>query len=225
MFKKILEENVSSVKILIASYIEIYQECLDTTNQDFIIEMNKLNSEMLDDYNYLQDTERLNSTIDNPSAGPDQSLIWVDDDTEIFENGEESDKGSQHSKCNDNNMAQTHKFEIFKKLLAGINDDENKTSMMTKYIKLHRDLADCYFRYVRKIVQDFVPKCIKHTMINLFVKDFDKRLCTEIFQTLENSIDEILLEEYSVLEDKKETETKLDAVNKALKNMLDIQYF
>lgn len=221
---------MNSVKTLIASYIEIYQECLDTTNQDFIFEVEKLNSKMLDDYNCLQGTECLNSAIDNPSAGPIQSLKTnrvyssEDDETETVEYDEEFDEGSQHSECNDN-MAQTHKFEIFKKLLSGIRDDENKTSMMPKYIKLHRDLADCYFRYVRKNVRDFVPKSIKHTMMNLFVKDFDKRLCTEVFQTFENHIDQILLEEHSVLEDKKETETRLDAVNEALKNMLDIQYF
>jgi len=63
-------------------------------------------------------------------------------------------------------------------------------------------------------------------MINCFLKVLDKRLNEEIFQTylIEKKIDEVLLEDESFQKDRKDLDTKLDAVMKALKTMIDIQY-
>jgi len=127
-------------------------------------------------------------------------------------------------------MAQLKKIEfnriqMLNQLLSGLNNQEVSLES-SEQVKLHRDLSQCYFEYIRKIVRDFVPKRIKHKMINSFLKVLDKRLNEKIFQTylIEKKIDEVLLEDESFQKDRKDLDTKLDAVMKALKNMIDIQY-
>jgi Na+/phosphate symporter len=64
-------------------------------------------------------------------------------------------------------------------------------------------------------------------MVNSFIKHLDKRLNEEIFQTClrEEKIGEILSEHESIEKNRKDIETKLDIVKKAIKTMVDIQYF
>ncbi|KAE9544736.1 hypothetical protein AGLY_000278 [Aphis glycines] len=201
VFDKLLEENVKSIKEFIASYIESYQECLDTSNPDFILEIVNSN-------NTIQEEILAAANINNYKCNSDS----------------DSDDGW-------NNMSQNKKVEIkriqmLNQLLSGLNNNDNDLES-SEQVKLHRDLSICYFEYIRKIVRDFVPKRIKHKMINSFLKDLDKRLNQEIFQTylIDNKIDEVLLEDERFQVDRKDVLIKSDAVKKALKSMVDIQYF
>lgn len=112
-------------------------------------------------------------------------------------------------------------------------DDEDlnwlseKDDQTFEHINSHKNLVNNYFKFISKIVGDFVSKRIKLDMINGFVKDFDKHLCKKVFQTylIEKKIDKIFSEENLQEEDRKDSEKKLDSVRKALKIMLDIKYF
>lgn len=43
MFEKLINNNVNNIKEFIASYIESYQECINTSNPDFNLEIVKSN--------------------------------------------------------------------------------------------------------------------------------------------------------------------------------------
>nr|QQL12339.1 cytochrome P450 CYP6CY8 [Aphis craccivora] len=189
VFEKLLEQNVNNIKEFIASYIESYQECLNTANPDFIMEIVKSNNTIQEE---ILAAANINKSSDENS-------------TEKIE---------------------INRIQMLNQLLSGLNNQEVSLES-SEQVMLHRDLSICYFEYIRKIVRDFVPKRIKHKMINSFLKDLDKRLNQEIFQTylIDNKIDEVLLESESYKKDRIDVEAKLDAVRKALKSMVDIQYF
>ncbi|KAL4119868.1 hypothetical protein QTP88_012631 [Uroleucon formosanum] len=201
VFEKLLDENVNNIKEFIASYIESYQECLDTANPDFILEIIKSN-------NTIQEEILAAANINNYT-----------DDCDSISDGNWKDM-SQPKKI------EINRIQMLNQLLTGLNSNDESLES-SEQVKLHRDLSQCYFEYIRKIVRDFVPKRIKHKMINSFLKVLDKRLNEKIFQTylIEKKIDEVFLEDESFHNDRKDLDTKLDAVNKALKNMIDIQYF
>lgn len=72
---------------------------------------------------------------------------------------------------------------------------------------------------------DFVPKRIQHKLVGLIFEEFDTLLYDEVFAMYikNQSFDKALLEEECIVEDRERTEKLLDAVNKALKNMNDLQ--
>ncbi|CAI6349193.1 unnamed protein product [Macrosiphum euphorbiae] len=215
VFEKLLEENVKNIKDFIASYIESYQECLNTANPDFILEIVKSN-------NTIQEEILAAANISN-CVKEDISDNLFSQPCFTF--------GQSIPQPIPDKMAQLKKIEInriqmLNQLLSGLNNQDVSLES-SEQVKLHRDLSQCYFEYIRKIVRDFVPKRIKHKMINSFLKVLDKRLNEEIFQTylIEKKIDEVLLEDETFQKDRNNVETKLDAVRKALKNMVDIQYY
>lgn len=216
MFARTLDETTSNTKEFITSYIETYQESIDTTNQDFIMEMSKSTDE-----GYIQEVLNVGEKIQD------------DDENSESESGEEEDVSSRKNQYyedeleeNNERAAENSKIKMIKQLFSGQSDEEQFLET-SKQVNLHKDFIKCYFELVRKTVKDFVPKRIKHKMINSFVKDLDKRFCEELFQKylLENKIDLILSEEESTQEEREHTVLVLDSVRKALKNMLEVQYF
>uniref|UniRef100_A0A2S2PUU3 Dynamin-1-like protein n=1 Tax=Schizaphis graminum TaxID=13262 RepID=A0A2S2PUU3_SCHGA len=221
VFDKLLEENVNNIKEFIASYIESYQECLNTANPDFIMEIVKSN-------NTIQEEILAAANINNYATDDTSDTLLTQP---AFTFGKSLEKSIPLPQLIPDKMAQLKKIEInriqmLNQLLSGLNNQEVSLES-SEQVKLHRDLSQCYFEYIRKIVRDFVPKRIKHKMINSFLKELDKRLNEEIFQSylIEKKIDEVLLEDESFKNDRNDVEAKLDAVRKALKSMIDIQYF
>ncbi|XP_022181160.1 dynamin-1-like protein [Myzus persicae] len=201
VFENLLEENVNNIKEFIRSYIESYQECLDTANPDFILEIVKSNNTIQEE---ILAAANINNYKDDSDSSSDGNWKDMSKDKKI----------------------EINRIQMLNQLLSGLNNtDESLES--SEQVKLHRDLSQCYFEYIRKIVRDFVPKRIKHKMINSFLKVLDKRLNEKIFQTylIEKKIDEVLLEDESFQKDRQDLDIKLDAVNKALKSMIDIQYY
>jgi len=120
-----------------------------------------------------------------------------------------------------------NKLHMLQQLLSGVSDHDESLESSEQVI-LHRDLGQSYFNWVRRIVCDFVPKRIKHKLINVFVNNLYKNLNQKIFQKylIENKINNILSRENKNFQkDREDTEKKLDAIKKALNNMIDIQYF
>lgn len=115
-------------------------------------------------------------------------------------------------------------IQQFKELLSGLNDYSVETS---KQVKIHKRLIYCYFEFIRDILGDYVPKRIHHKMVNLVLNDFEHNLDEQVFTpyVMNRSFDEVMVEEDGVVEDRQRVEQLLGAVNKALKNMVDIQCF
>lgn len=118
------------------------------------------------------------------------------------------------------------KIQQFKQMLTGVNDLDS-TIETSKQVKIHKCLTQCYFDFIREIIRDFVPKRIHHKMVKLVLDDFEHELDGNVFTTyvIEQSFNEVLIEEKGTVEDRERVELMLFAVNKALKNMLDIQCF
>lgn len=123
-----------------------------------------------------------------------------------------------------NNEIQENPKELFKQMSSILNDLED-TKNSTKQVKTHRILTKCYFVSVRKIVQDFVPKLIKHRMLQTVLIAFENRMNQEVFvpYVVQRTFDKVLNEEESVKEDRLKTEEMLKAVNEALNIMVEIQ--
>jgi len=112
-------------------------------------------------------------------------------------------------------------------MLSGLSD-KNESLENSEKVKIHKELSYAYFKFIRKIIVDFIPKRIKHKMVNAFINSLDTNLYEKIFQKylLENKTDTILSrEDENFEEDRQDAKKKLDAVKKALSNMIDIQYF
>lgn len=114
--------------------------------------------------------------------------------------------------------------QLFKQILSGINDlDETLES--SKQVKMHRDLTRCYFEFARKNVRDFVPKRIIFKMVNYVLNNIDHYMYEYVFTpyVVGQSIEQVLTEDTQAVEDRKRAESLLQAVNKAIKTMVDIQ--
>ncbi|XP_003241122.1 dynamin-1-like protein [Acyrthosiphon pisum] len=194
---KMLDDKLTNIKEFIKSYIETYQTCLNTTNPNFLFQLVKSSTEMQESF--------ITSYMSNPKG----------DSIKNKEGAEEDEKDEENLK-----------IQQFKQMLSGLNDLDN-TIETSKQVKIHRCLTQCYFDFIREIVRDFVPKRIHHKMVKLILDDFEHHLDEFVFTpyVLNRSFDEVLVEEDSVIEDRNRVEKMLDAVNKALKNMVDIQCY
>ncbi|CAI6346074.1 unnamed protein product [Macrosiphum euphorbiae] len=208
VFEKLLEENVNNIKEFITSYIESYQECINTANPDFI-------SEILKSDDTIQEEILAAVNIKKHESDYKPELVLNPTGRPIFRI---PDRMAQ------TNRLKTVRTHMLKQLLSGLNNQDIPLES-SEQIKLHKYLSQCYFEYIRKIVRDFVPKRVVHKMVNSFLKNLDKRLNEEIFQTYlkENKIGEVLIEDESIINDRKDVEIKLDAVGKALKTIVDIR--
>ncbi|XP_060856952.1 dynamin-1-like protein [Metopolophium dirhodum] len=106
-------------------------------------------------------------------------------------------------------------------------NDADKTIEISKQVKIHKRLTYCYFEFIREILGDFVPKIIQHKMVNLVLDNFELNLNEKVFipYVLNQSFDEVLVEEDGIVEHRIKVKQLFDAVNKALQNMIDIQCF
>jgi len=192
-----LDDKLTNIKEFIKSYIETYQTCLNTTNPNFLFQLVKSSTEMQDSF--------ITSYMSNPEGDSIKNKV-----------------GSEEDKEDEENL----KIQQFKQMLSGLNDLDN-TVETSKQVKIHRCLTQCYFDFIREIIQDFVPKRIHHKMVKLILDDFEHHLDEFVFTpyVLNRSFDEVLVEEDGVIEDRNRVEKMLDAVNKALKNMVDIQCY
>ncbi|KAL4107245.1 hypothetical protein QTP88_017629 [Uroleucon formosanum] len=194
---KMLDDKLTNIKEFIESYIETYQTCLNTTNPKFLFQLVKSSTEMQESF--------ITFYMSNPIG----DSIKSNRDSE----GEEKDE-------------ENLKIQHFKQMLSGLNDLDY-TIGTSKQVKIHRCLTQCYFDFIREIILDFVPKRIYHKMVKLILDDFEHHLDEFVFTpyVINRSFDEVLVEEDGIIEDRNNVEKMLDAVNKALKNMIDIQCY
>lgn len=125
---------------------------------------------------------------------------------------------------NKGDVKEEHLIQKFKEMLFGLTDHAAETS---EQVKIHKRLTHCYFEFIREIIVDYVPKRIHHKMVNLVLNNFEHELDEKVFTlyVINQSFNEVLVEEEGVVEDRERVEQMLFAVNKALKSMVDIQCF
>lgn len=118
------------------------------------------------------------------------------------------------------------KKQLFLQMLSGL-DDLDESIETSKQVKMHKHLTQVYFSFVRKQIRDFVPKRIHHKMVKLVLDEFESHLQDHVFTpyVMNRTVDQVLVEDESTVEDRQRAEKLLDAVNKALQNMIDIQCF
>jgi len=118
------------------------------------------------------------------------------------------------------------KIQQFKEMLSGFNNLDS-TIEMSKQVKIHKFLTQCYFDFIREIIKDFVPKRIYQKMVKLVLDNFEHELNFKVLITyiIKQSFDEVFLEKEQTLKERKRVEQMLFAVNTAIKNMIDLQCF
>jgi len=194
-----LEEKLNNLKDFIKSFIETYQSCLNTTNPNFLIQLVRSSTD-------IQDASIAALMNNNTSKHTkNKKFVSVEDDE---------------------NEIQQKNIQHFKQMLSGLNDLDN-TMETSKQVKLHKSLTKCYFDFIREIVRDFVPKRIHHKMVKLVLDTFEQELDEKVFTpyVINRSFEEVMTEEEGVIDERQKIEDMLNAVNIALKNMVDIQCF
>jgi len=192
-----LDEKLTDLKEFIKSYIETYQTCLNTTNPNFLFQLVRSSTEMRDENiaTYISNTNKITAN---------QKFVISEDEREENEN----------------------QIQQFKLMLSGLNDLDNSIET-SKQVKIHKCLTQCYFDFIREIVRDFVPKRIHHKMVKLVLDEFEHELDENVFTpyVINRSFDEVMVEDEGAVDERKRVEEMLNAVNIALKNMVDIQCF
>ncbi|XP_050063434.1 dynamin-1-like protein [Aphis gossypii] len=198
VLNKMLDEKLNDLKIFIKSFIETYQTCLNTTNPNFLFQLVRSSTEMQD--------ENISAFMNNTGKSIDDHKFVISEDNEK----EESEK----------------KIQLFKQMLSGLNDLD-KNIETSKQVKIHKCLTQCYFEFIREIIRDFVPKRIHHKMVKLVLDNFEQELDDKVFTpyVINRSFEEVMTEEEGVIDERQRVENMLNAVNIALKNMIDIQCF
>lgn len=182
-------ETLDDVKRFIKSYIETYQESVNTYNAEFMQEIMRFSNREKKE-NFIK------------VHGPHTKMS-----ADYFRNESEENP------------------KKLSELMLSILNNLADTNDCTKQVKAHRILVECYFLSIRKIVRDFVPKCIKHRMVQTVLTTFENRMHQEVFvpYMVERAFDRVLVEEESFKEDRMKTEEMLKAVDKALNIMVEIQ--
>ncbi|XP_025198452.1 dynamin-1-like protein [Melanaphis sacchari] len=196
VLNKMLDEKLTDLKEFIKSYIETYQTCLNTTNPNFLFQLVKSSVDLQDE---------------NIAA-----LMSISNNKICFEGDEENET-----------VDEKFKIEQFKQMLSGLNELDTTNTETSKQVKVHKCLTQCYFDFIKEIIRDFVPKRIHHKMVKLVLEDFEHELNENVFTSyvINQSFEEIMVEEEGALEERKRVEELLNAVNLGLKNMIDIQCF
>ncbi|XP_050436353.1 LOW QUALITY PROTEIN: dynamin-1-like protein [Adelges cooleyi] len=93
---------------------------------------------------------------------------------------------------------------------------ESRVNLLTLFLK-------CYYKVVKKIIQDTVPKAIMHEMVNSVKRDFQKMLISKIYKCKSLKMEELLYESDEIADERIKTLRRLEATEKALKLMRDIE--
>lgn len=192
MLGRVVGETLDDIKRFVRSYIETYQESVNTQNAEFMHEI-------------VRRSNRLKRKHFQHKYGPNVKVPVE------FQRDETEDDPR----------------ELFRLVSGALHDldDASDDGGGGKQVKWHRVLAECYFAFVRGVVQDYVPKRIKHRMVHTVLAAFESRMHAEVFvpYVVDRAFDRVLVEEDGAKEDRLKAEEMLKAVDKALDIMVEIQ--
>ncbi|VVC24932.1 Dynamin GTPase effector,Dynamin-type guanine nucleotide-binding (G) domain,Dynamin, GTPase region [Cinara cedri] len=93
---------------------------------------------------------------------------------------------------------------------------ESRAGLLTLFIK-------CYFKVIKKIIQDSVPKTIMYEMVNNVKQNFQRDLTSKVYKSNDLKIAELLLESDNIVEERMNAYRRFDASEKGLKLMREIE--
>lgn len=99
------------------------------------------------------------------------------------------------------------------------NDDfvlKSRGGLLALFIK-------CYFKVVKKIIQDSVPKTIMYEMVNSIKQNFQSDLTCKVYKSKDLKMAELLLESSDIVEERTKAYQRFEASEKALKLMREIE--
>lgn len=163
------------------------------------------------------------------TKNPDFILKLVESSSEMMQEffiSTSSKKPTSSSTTKSSDEEYEKKKQLLLQMLFGFQDIEESVDT-SKQVKMHQNLTKVYFDFIRKKIRDFVPKRIHHKMVKLVLDEFENHLQDHVFTpyVINRTIDQVLVEDELTVQDRQRAKMLLDAVNKALQNMIDIQCF
>lgn len=81
----------------------------------------------------------------------------------------------------------------------------------------------CYFKVIKKIIQDSVPKTIMYEMVNNVKENFQKDLTSKVYKSNDLKMAELLLESSEIMDERIKSKNRFEASEKALKLMREVE--
>jgi len=191
--------KLDNIKKSIKSYIRTQQKFLNITNPNYLLQL--INSSAECRSSFIQDKNNYYYRLSSPNN-------YKTTITTEIENIEKEVVSKMYT-------------DILSSL-GGLNNYKNEIYVQ---VQLHKQFTRCYFEFIRNTLRDFVPNRINHKLVNFVLKKFDKKLKADVFMPLINnpSSERLLVEKEGVREKRQHKELLLNAVNKALKSLHEIQ--
>lgn len=93
---------------------------------------------------------------------------------------------------------------------------QSRAELLTLFVK-------CYFKVIKKIVQDTVPKTIMCEMVSNIKQNFQKHLTSKVYKSNDLKMAELLMESPEVVDERNRVNSRFEASEKALKLMREIE--
>jgi|UniRef100_A0A2S2QA82 dynamin 1-like protein len=93
---------------------------------------------------------------------------------------------------------------------------ESRAQLLTLFIQ-------CYFKVVKKMVQDIIPKTIMYEMVNQIKQNFQKALISKVYKSNDLKMEDLLIESPEVIDERVKAQNRFDATDRALKLMREIE--
>lgn len=93
---------------------------------------------------------------------------------------------------------------------------ESRAGLITLFLK-------CYFKVVKKIIQDTVPKIIMCEMVNQIKINFQNTLISKVYKSKDYKTVELLFESNETMNERIKVHLRFEASEKALKLMREIE--
>lgn len=93
---------------------------------------------------------------------------------------------------------------------------ESRAGLLILFIK-------CYYKVVKKVIQDTVPKIIMCEMVNQIKLNFQKTLTSKVYKSKDLKMAELLLESSEIMDERIKVRNRFEASEKALHLMREIE--
>lgn len=93
---------------------------------------------------------------------------------------------------------------------------ESRAGLITLFIK-------CYFKVIKKIIQDSVPKTIMFELVNNIKLNFQKNLTSKVYKSNDLKMAELLMESAEIVDERIKVTNRVNSSEKALKLLREIE--
>lgn len=93
---------------------------------------------------------------------------------------------------------------------------ESRTGLIELFIK-------CYFKVMKKVIQDTVPKTIMCEMVNNIKMNLQKYLISKVYKSNDHKMAELLMESPEVVDERAKVTNHVNSIEKALKLLREIE--